>query len=921
MIRIIPITLVMLLWAFCSWAQTILVPFGANWKYLDNGTNQGAAWRESSFADASWPSGAGKFGYGISDAKTVLSYGTNAKKKYITTYFRTSVLVTDATGYASFSGKIKRDDGVVLYVNGQEVYRNNMPTGAVTYTTLASEALDNGSVSQSFTLDPSAFINGTNVIAVEIHQQRANTPDMAFDLELSGVTAPLDVIAPTVSSINRQIPTAESTTLSTVTFRAIFSEAVTQVDAADFDLATTGTVSGRIESLTPVNAYTYDVSVNSLSGEGTLRLDLKGTNTGIQDLKNYQIQGGFTSGQTYSISPPVVDSTPPTVVSITRQNPAIETTSAATLTFRVTFSEGCTGIDASDFSIAATVTGTLNGLTASSNAIYDVVVANVSGEGTLRLDLNGGATGIQDLAGNALTSGFNSGQTYTHIMVQTTDTDLFGFNSAWRYLDNGTNQGTGWRSLGFEDSGWSTGNGKFGYGIPDASTVVGYGPSATNKFITTYFRKTVTLSTPAAYGNLTINIKMDDGAVVYVNGTEVYRYNMPKGTISGTTLASVSSSGDGSKIQTFTLPYTYFQAGANVIGVEIHQQKASSSDLAFDMEFTSSLKEPTIMYHENFETGTGFAGLHMQSSTTYGFKVVRDTTYSGSWAGRWELRAGDPPAADGTRTEVLFSENFAQEETWHSFAGYFPSANYLLDSDDEAFNQWHQGGEFGSPMITLRTQDGRFEVRRRTADGQSIIFHVLGPIIYDKWLEVVIHIKQHRTDGFMQVWIDGELKLDIKGVPTMYDGPYGKWKMGIYKSDWNNGGVTQSQKRVWFVDEVKIGNAACSIAFMKPTTDHLSNPTASENNLLIHGSALTKTAANTLEVYPSPAKRGTTLTLKSNQPGPMTIRLVDNQGRVRQTTTFTGTTTLQTNPLDSGLYLIQTPGNQKSKGHKFLITD
>jgi hypothetical protein len=165
-------------------AQADPISFGSSWKYLDNGSNQGTVWRGISFDDATWKTGNGKFGYGITDAATAVSYGSNPDYKYITTYFRKSISITNPNTYTSYTASVKRDDGIVVYVNGVEVYRNNLPTGTISYTTLASSATDNGTTVQNFNIKSSAFVSGTNVIAVEIHQRSGSTSDMAFDLSL-----------------------------------------------------------------------------------------------------------------------------------------------------------------------------------------------------------------------------------------------------------------------------------------------------------------------------------------------------------------------------------------------------------------------------------------------------------------------------------------------------------------------------------------------------------------------------------------------------------------------------------------------------------------------------------------------------------------------------------------------------------------
>ena len=66
-------------------------------------------------------------------------------------------------------------------------------------------------------------------------------------------------------------------------------------------------------------------------------------------------------------------------------------------------------------------------------------------------------------------------------------TVLFETNSVWRYLDDGSHQGTGWTTPAFNDSGWSSGPGKLGFKTPGNAgyaTVISYGPDSGNKYTT-----------------------------------------------------------------------------------------------------------------------------------------------------------------------------------------------------------------------------------------------------------------------------------------------------------------------------------------------------------------------------------------------------------------------------------------------------
>src|SRR5688572_5754928 len=100
---------------------------------------------------------------------------------------------------------------------------------------------------------------------------------------------------------------------------------------------------------------------------------------------------------------------------------------------------------------------------------------------------------------------------------------LVSSKSTWKYLDNGSNQGTAWRASSFSDSTWKTGTAQFGYGDGDEATVVQYGPDPKNRYITTYFRKSFSITDPSSIGTLTMRVIRDDGAVGYLNGTEAAR--------------------------------------------------------------------------------------------------------------------------------------------------------------------------------------------------------------------------------------------------------------------------------------------------------------------------------------------------------------------------------------------------------------
>lgn len=169
---------------------TTAIATGSDWKYLDDGSNQGTAWRTNAFGDTAWDSGPAILGYG-EPVSTTVSYGPTASMKYRTTYFRKTISLTNTAEILSGSVRIKRDDGAVVYLNGTEVGRSSMPSGAIDYLTFANNASDDGANFHTLAVPANLFQDGNNVIAVEVHQGSNGSSDLQFDLELK-ITRPAD---------------------------------------------------------------------------------------------------------------------------------------------------------------------------------------------------------------------------------------------------------------------------------------------------------------------------------------------------------------------------------------------------------------------------------------------------------------------------------------------------------------------------------------------------------------------------------------------------------------------------------------------------------------------------------------------------------------------------------------------------------
>ncbi|MBM3846734.1 MAG: hypothetical protein FJ405_10690 [Verrucomicrobia bacterium] len=80
--------------------------------------------------------------------------------------------------------RVQRDDGVVVYVNGSEVARDNMPAGTLTYATRSVGSIADEQEWLTLSIAPSALRPGTNVVAAEVHQQNSTSSDAGFHLTL-----------------------------------------------------------------------------------------------------------------------------------------------------------------------------------------------------------------------------------------------------------------------------------------------------------------------------------------------------------------------------------------------------------------------------------------------------------------------------------------------------------------------------------------------------------------------------------------------------------------------------------------------------------------------------------------------------------------------------------------------------------------
>ncbi len=183
------------------------------------------------------------------------------------------------------------------------------------------------------------------------------------------------------------------------------------------------------------------------------------------------------------------------------------------------------------------------------------------------------------------------------VMGSGTEVTLKAAGSDWTYYDQGSLDGTNWTSPSYDISRWKTGKAPLGYGKNEVATTLDYGGNANDKRPTAYFRSSVNFSKkPSTSDIITLNFTIDDGFIVYVNGKEAGRYNMPSGNVSYSTFAS-SYAPNNPDNGTFNLDPSLFQGGSNIIAVEVHNNNATSTDLLWDAAITFTTTSGSTNYY------------------------------------------------------------------------------------------------------------------------------------------------------------------------------------------------------------------------------------------------------------------------------------------------------------------------------------
>jgi hypothetical protein len=185
-----------------SAAEPLIERGTGGWRYCETPAVDCEAWQPDGwtavdFEDSTWREGKALLGYGDPDVTTELSYGIHPQRKESSALFRRRFRIARSGQFRLLRGHVCCDDGAVVFINGREVFRYNLPSGTITHSTRAVRALGPAVEDErryhQFVVTPDTLTPGDNVVAVSVHQANATSSDLAMDLELTGLTTDQEV--------------------------------------------------------------------------------------------------------------------------------------------------------------------------------------------------------------------------------------------------------------------------------------------------------------------------------------------------------------------------------------------------------------------------------------------------------------------------------------------------------------------------------------------------------------------------------------------------------------------------------------------------------------------------------------------------------------------------------------------------------
>jgi hypothetical protein len=295
---------------------------------------------------------------------------------------------------------------------------------------------------------------------------------------------------------------------------------------------------------------------------------------------------------------------------------------------------------------------------------YQAAPAGQGGDAGLDSDID--MAGSVDVTLNALESDLSVDAGYRITCV---DATLVAYGSEWKHS---TSLEDDWQTQLFDDGGWSEEQASFGYGGPSVES-----PISPNGSVV-YYRLAFEVEDPSIFDLLDLKLWLSDGAVVYLNGSEVARSNVP---------VTVSSEAEF----TTSISVAELTSGTNVLAVEVHEDDGSS---LFDFEMSSHLCRPCLdSVALTLDQGTYLSDGSSASRGSYTY-VTMDGSTRQNGLFSWDV-SGLPSDAEVLHAEIEWVVDNTSSNPFH----VYPMSAAWNETDAD----WFQASE--APVVPW-TQDG-----------------------------------------------------------------------------------------------------------------------------------------------------------------------------------------------------------------------
>lgn len=211
----------------------------------------------------------------------------------------------------------------------------------------------------------------------------------------------------------------------------------------------------------------------------------------------------------------------------------------------------------------------------------------------------------------------------------TTSVSLIAAGASWKYLGDGSDQGTAWRGVGFNDAAWPSGNAELGYGDGDEATTlptvdVDGMTAGVQRNATSYFRKTFTVTDASNITGANISLKYDDQAWVYLDGTLILKTNAGLTDSPAFNFYTAVDTPNEAIFFDFPINPALLTPGAHTLAVEVHQGDRGSSDVSFNLAFTATR---TTSSTPLTLTGSGVRPLKVRARDGTTWSALVDATF------------------------------------------------------------------------------------------------------------------------------------------------------------------------------------------------------------------------------------------------------------------------------------------------------